>query len=50
MMWGRLLFAIIMGFGVVISFLAQSYNMAIFFTLICGITIWTMRRGKNVKD
>lgn len=50
MMWMRLLFAIIMGFGVITSFMAKQNNLAIFFVLVCGVTVWSMRRGKNGKE
>ena len=54
MKWGRIIFAMLMGFGVVTSFLAKQFSMCIFFIICCAITVWSMRwggkGGKNKND
>ena len=50
MMWGRMFFALLMGFGVIISFLAGQLALALFFAICCGITVLSMRYGKKVTE
>jgi hypothetical protein len=45
--WGKIGFAILMGFGVIISVLAGNINMAIFFAIITAIMIWIIRSEKG---
>ena len=47
MKWGRLLFAILMGFGVVTSFLAGQMGMCLFFIICCAVTVWSMSWGRK---
>jgi hypothetical protein len=47
MMFGRMVFALIMGFGVIISFLGKQMALALFFAIVCGITVLSMKYGKK---
>lgn len=49
-MWGRLIFAMITGIATVAFLIDGQFNMALFFAIICAITVYTMRGGKNAKN
>lgn len=46
-MWGKILFAILSGFGVVICILGKAMNMALFFVIVCAVTMWLISREKR---
>jgi uncharacterized membrane protein len=43
MTWGKILFAIIMFFGIIISFANKNYSMALFFGIAFSIIVWIIK-------
>jgi len=43
MVVGKVIFAIVMGLGVIISFANRDYNMALFFAAILAVMVWIIK-------
>ena len=48
-MWGKILFSLLMGFGVVIALNAKQNSLAIFFLLVGAVMIWLIRGESRRK-
>jgi len=42
-MWGKVLFAIVMFIGVIVSFAEGHYSRSLFFAIILGIIVWIIK-------
>lgn len=43
MVAGKIIFAIVMALGTIISFANRDYNMALFFAIILAVMIWIIK-------
>ena len=42
-MWGKVAFAILMFLGILASFGARNYNLALFFSIALAVMIWVIK-------
>lgn len=42
-MWGKIAFAVLMFLGILASFGARNYNLALFFAIVLAVMIWIIR-------
>ena len=43
MVAGKIIFAIVMALGTIISFANRDYNMALFFAIILAVMVWIIK-------